>query len=57
VRVFDCNVCGATIMAANDQELTRELDAHMGSEHPDVEWDSERTAELVSAQAYHATDS
>jgi hypothetical protein len=57
VRVFDCNVCGATIMAANDEELARELDAHMRSEHPDVEWDGERTAELVSAQAYHATDS
>ena len=57
MRVFDCNVCGATIQAANDQELARELDAHMQSEHPDVEWDGGRSAELVSEQAYHAMDS
>lgn len=57
MRVIDCNVCGATIKAANDQELARELDRHMQSDHPDVEWAGDRAAELVSAQAYHATDS
>jgi hypothetical protein len=57
VRVFDCNVCGATVKAANDEELARELDTHMRSEHPDVAWDGPQAAELVSAQAYTATDS
>jgi hypothetical protein len=57
VRVIDCNECGATIGAANDDELARELDKHMKSEHPGVEWGEDSAAELVSAQAYGATDS
>jgi predicted small metal-binding protein len=57
MRVIDCNVCGDTIKAANDDELRRELDRHMTSEHADVEWDDEQAAELIDKQAYHATDS
>jgi predicted small metal-binding protein len=57
VRVIDCNECGATISAANDDELARELTRHMKSEHPDADWDDDRAAELVSDQAYEATDS
>ena len=57
VRVIDCNECGATISAANDEELAGELSEHMKSEHPDVEWDDDQTPELVSKQAYAATDS
>jgi predicted small metal-binding protein len=56
MRVIDCNECGDTIQAANDQELAREMSAHMRSEHPDVEWDDDQAAEVVSAQAYSATD-
>jgi predicted small metal-binding protein len=57
VRVIDCNECGATISAANDEELTGELSKHMKSEHSDVEWDDDGASELVSSQAYDATDS
>jgi hypothetical protein len=57
VRVIDCNVCGATIKAANDEELARELDRHMRSEHADVGWDGDQAPELVASQAYAATDS
>jgi predicted small metal-binding protein len=57
VRVIDCNVCGATIKAANDDELAGELSRHMRSEHPDADWDDDQAAELVSGQAYEATDS
>jgi predicted small metal-binding protein len=57
VRVIDCNECGATIKAANDEELASELGKHMKSEHSDVEWDDEQASELVSKQAYEATDS
>jgi predicted small metal-binding protein len=57
MRVIDCNECGDTVKAANDEELARELDRHMKSEHPDVEWDDEQATELISAQAYSATDS
>jgi predicted small metal-binding protein len=57
MRVIDCNVCGSTIKAANDEELAGELSRHMKSEHSDVEWDDEQAGELVSSQAYTATDS
>jgi hypothetical protein len=57
MRVIDCNECGSTVTAANDDELAGELSRHMTSEHPDVEWDDEQAGELVSSQAYTATDS
>ena len=57
MRVIDCNECGATLKAANDQELASELDKHMKSEHSDAEWDSDEASEIVSDQAYSATDS
>lgn len=57
MRVIDCNECGETVMAGNDDELARALSRHMGSEHPGAEWDDEQAAETVSAQAYDATDS
>jgi predicted small metal-binding protein len=57
MRVIDCNECGDTIKAANDEELVRHLDQHMGSEHPGVEWDEDQARELISTQAYDATDS
>ena len=57
MRVIDCDVCGATIKAANDDELANELSRHMKSEHSDVEWDDGRASGLVSEQAYEATDS
>ena len=57
MRVIDCNKCGATIQAANDQELASRLGSHMNSEHPDADWNDEQAAELVEAQAYDATDS
>ena len=57
MRVIDCNACGETIKAANDEELATVLSSHMQAEHPDVEWDDEQGAGLVSSQAYAATDS
>ena len=57
MRVIDCNECGATIKAANDEELAQQLNEHMSSEHSDVEWDSEQASELVESDAYDATDS
>jgi uncharacterized protein DUF1059 len=57
VRVIDCNICGATVKAANDEDLAGELREHMSSEHSDAEWDAEEASELVADQAYDATDS
>lgn len=57
MRVIDCNECGATIKAADDDDLVAELREHMKAEHSDVEWDSEGADELVQEQAYDASDS
>jgi predicted small metal-binding protein len=57
VRVFDCNECGATLKAANDNELAVQLTRHMREEHSDVEWDDDQASDLISRQAYSATDS
>jgi predicted small metal-binding protein len=54
MRVIDCNDCGATIKAANDEDLLGEVDEHMQAEHSDSEWDSH---EMVASQAYDAEDS
>ena len=55
MRVIECNECGETISAANDEELTRNLAEHLASEHD--EQPGEEVADLVHEQAYDATDS
>jgi predicted small metal-binding protein len=56
MRVIECNECGETVSAANDEELTTRLAEHLESEH-DVEPDEEEVADLVHEQAYDASDS
>jgi predicted small metal-binding protein len=56
MRVIECNECGETVSAANDDELVRHLVDHMRSEH-DVEADEEEIGDLVHDEAYDATDS
>jgi predicted small metal-binding protein len=56
MRVIECDECGETIQAANDEELVRNLGAHLASEH-DMEEDPEELTELVEAEAYEAMDS
>jgi predicted small metal-binding protein len=56
MRVIECNECGETISAANDEELARHLAEHLTSEH-DAEVDEDEAADLVHEQAYDATDS
>ncbi|HEX2413293.1 MAG TPA: DUF1059 domain-containing protein [Solirubrobacteraceae bacterium] len=56
MRVIECNECGETISAANDEELTSHLAEHMRTEHGS-ESDQEAVADLVHEQAYDATDS
>jgi predicted small metal-binding protein len=57
MRVIECNECGATVSAANDEELQKALNDHMASEHGDAEWDPDEAAGLVERDAYDATDS
>jgi predicted small metal-binding protein len=56
MRVIECNECGETISAANEDELTAHLAAHLRSEHGQ-EPDEEEVADLVRRQAYDAMDS
>jgi predicted small metal-binding protein len=56
MRVIECNECGETLAAANDDELVRVLGAHLESEH-DMEVDEDDLTELVEGEAYEATDS
>jgi predicted small metal-binding protein len=56
MRVIECNECGETLQAANDEELVRVLGAHLSSEH-DMRVDEEELTELVEAEAYEAMDS
>jgi predicted small metal-binding protein len=56
MRVIECNECGETVSAANDDELARNLAEHQRSEH-DLEPDVDEISDLVHDEAYDATDS
>ena len=56
MRVIECNECGETVSAANDEELVQHLAAHLRSEHG-AQPDEEEVADLVHEQAYDAMDS
>ena len=54
--MIECNECGETISAANDEELASHLAEHLRSEH-DGEPDDDEVRDLVHEQAYDAMDS
>jgi predicted small metal-binding protein len=56
MRVIECDECGETLQAANDEELVRLLGRHLEGEH-EMEVDEEEMTELVEAEAYEAMDS
>jgi predicted small metal-binding protein len=56
MRVIECNECGETVSAADDDELSRRLTEHLKSEH-ELEPDEEEVTDLVHEQAYDALDS
>jgi predicted small metal-binding protein len=56
MRVLDCD-CGQTLQAGNDDDLAKEVRAHVDREHPDTELTEEQVRELVTAKAYEASDS
>ena len=57
MRVIECNFCGETLAAANDDELRACLIRHVESTHSGEEFDDEVAGELISNRAYAATDS
>jgi predicted small metal-binding protein len=56
VQVIECNECGETLQAADNEELTRVLGGHLTEEH-DIESDEDELVELVETEAYEAMDS
>ncbi|MGH2762400.1 MAG: DUF1059 domain-containing protein [Thermoleophilaceae bacterium] len=56
MKVIDCD-CGQTLQAANDDDLSNEVRAHVDQEHPDMQLSDDQVRELVSAKAYEASDS
>jgi hypothetical protein len=57
MRVVECNICGETLAAATDDELERRLRSHCEAEHPTAGYDGARARELISSEAYEASDS
>jgi hypothetical protein len=56
MRVIDCD-CGATLQAANDDDLARRVSDHLASDHPDMEMSDEEIQGFVAEKAYAASDS
>jgi predicted small metal-binding protein len=56
MQVIECNECGETLQAAENEELVRILGGHLKAEH-DIDADEEEVTELVEAEAYEAMDS
>ena len=57
MRVIECNVCGACLSAANDDELVAVARRHMDDQHPGGAPDDAGLRALVGEHAYEATDS
>ena len=57
MRVIECNFCGETLAAANDDDLARAMREHMDAQHSDAGVDEAKAREMVDRDAYDATDS
>ena len=55
--MIECNVCGETLSAANDDELVAITRRHMEERHPDGAPDDAQLRALVGERAYDASDS
>ena len=56
MRVLDCD-CGATLQAANDDDLFQEARKHVDEQHADMNMSDDQVRGIVSEKAYDATDS
>jgi predicted small metal-binding protein len=56
MRVVECDICGETISAADDNELTARLSEHLESEHEQEPVEDEVRA-TIEEEAYDAMDS
>ena len=56
MRVIECDTCGETLSAENDDELASRLKDHLSSEH-DEEVSADQAHQTVDLEAYDAMDS
>jgi predicted small metal-binding protein len=56
MRVVECNICGETVTAADDEELARRLADHLSEEHDETPGD-DAVLSTVDREAYDAMDS
>ena len=56
MRVVECDVCGETISAADDEELVGRVKDHLLEEH-DQSPDADEIQQTIDREAYDATDS
>ena len=57
MRVVECNICGDTMSAANDEELLRRLRTHTEAEHSESGFDEDSARRTIAIEAYDASDS
>jgi hypothetical protein len=55
MRVIDCD-CGATLQAANDDDLLKAAREHCDPKHPDLQLTDDQVQTLVTEKAYEASD-
>ena len=56
MRVVECDICGETISAADDEELAGRVREHLASVH-DERPDNEQVETMIREEAYDAMDS
>ena len=57
MRVFECNECGEVLSGADDAELLARLREHMRRIHEGSQFDEEWAREMITREAYTASDS
>jgi len=55
--VLECNTCGETLAAGNDDELLQRLRDHVQAQHSASDYDEATARETIASEAYDATDS
>ena len=56
MRVVECDVCGETISAADDEELVGRMKDHLAEEH-DRSPEEDAIRQTIDREAYDAMDS
>ena len=56
MRVVECDICGETVSAADDEELAGRLKDHLAEEHEETPSDDD-IHQTIDREAYDAMDS